>query len=283
MFDNANFQALEASSAIRYLVPYDWYKNSGQSAEVKGFMERAAAPPAPTCWSTSRLVAVATTTAATRSARSAARRASRPTSRRSSASAASYPSVQDVRRLERGATTSRSRRPRSPKLAAKYFLAARSVCRSLQDRRRRRARLRRTWSRWLSDVQALRQGQGADLGPAQLRRRQPQAHLAARATCCGKAPGEVWLTETGGILKFLPQLPALRDAPGERDEVHVQAGPNVRLAPRGLRGRDHAALQLPVDRRAAQRPLRRRPREPERHAAQGLQAVFKQKAKRCKR
>ena len=74
MFDNANFQSLKIKR-IRYLVPFDWYKNAGQNAEVIGLHEPRRAAPAPTSSSTSRPVVVATTTAATRRRRSAARRA----------------------------------------------------------------------------------------------------------------------------------------------------------------------------------------------------------------
>ena len=67
-----------------------------------------------------------------------------------------------------------------PKLAAKYFLALRSVCRSLLDRRRRRARLQGD-AELAGQVQAQREEQGADLRPAQLRGREPQDARRARA------------------------------------------------------------------------------------------------------
>ena len=108
---------------------------------------------------------------------------------------------------------------------------------------------------WLSGVPPQGQGQGADLRPAQLRRRQPQARDRHAPRCCARSRGEVWLTETGGILKFLPTLPALRDAPGEARTKYM-----FKLADRydTRRSRhalaDHAALQLPVDRRRARAP-----------------------------
>ena len=40
MFANPDFQSLNIKR-IRYLVPWDWYKHSGQNAEVQGFMRLA--------------------------------------------------------------------------------------------------------------------------------------------------------------------------------------------------------------------------------------------------
>ena len=42
MFDNKNFQALKIKR-IRYLVAFDWYKQSWQRNEVDAFMKRAQA------------------------------------------------------------------------------------------------------------------------------------------------------------------------------------------------------------------------------------------------
>ena len=56
-------------------------------------------------------------------------------------------------------------------------------------------------------------------------------------------PGEVWLTETGGIAKF-GRLKSQHLAPGQPHEVDVQAGQPVRLAPARAALEDHAALRL---------------------------------------
>ena len=50
-------------------------------------------------------------------------------------------------------------------------------------------------------------------------------------------PGQVWLTETGGIVKFKPQLPDESGARGAGDEVHVLAGQVLQQARRGMRSK----------------------------------------------
>ena len=42
MFDDPHYQALEIQR-VRYLVPFDWFKNKGIDAEVSSFMHRAQA------------------------------------------------------------------------------------------------------------------------------------------------------------------------------------------------------------------------------------------------
>ena len=63
------------------------------------------------------------------------------------------------------------------------------------------------------------------------------------------APGEVWLTETGGILKFLPSFPRSETRQANRTKYMFKLADTYDRRRSGLRGRDHAALQLPVDRR----------------------------------
>ena len=62
-------------------------------------------------------------------------------------------------------------------------------------------------------------GHAEDLGPAQLLRRQPPAKAGARAKSCSALGGQVWLTETGGIVQVrrrLPEQARLRPARGRR-------------------------------------------------------------------
>ena len=56
-------------------------------------------------------------------------------------------------------------------------------------------------------------------------------------------PGQVWLTETGGIVE-VPGLPLQPVAGGQPHEVDVQAGQPLRLAPARAALEDHAALRL---------------------------------------
>ncbi len=77
--------------------------------------------------------------------------------------------------------------------------------------------------------------------------------------------GQVWLTETGGIVKFGKDFPRSTKRAAYAHEVHVLAGAQVQA--------HQADLQLPLLRRAEERPLRRRAGQPERLLAPGLQAV----------
>ena len=63
-----------------------------------------------------------------------------------------------------------------------------------------------------------------DLGPAQLLRHQPPAELAHARALSRAFGGQVWLTETGGIVKFggaFPNCTARAYARGEGAQVHV--------------------------------------------------------------
>ena len=279
MFDNAELpgaqdQARPLPRAVR-LVQAQLPGRRGQ-----GLHGSRAAPTAPTCSCTSRPARLLHERPVLKRKKSCrAPSVEAPTRRPSSASAREFPRVktfgvwnegnhvsqptsQEARSSPRSTSSPRARLCRSCKIVAADVL----------DRRTCRA--------WLSKFKPQGQGQGADLRPAQLRRRQPQAHVRARRGCCAPSPGEVWLTETGGILKFLPRFPRSETRQAKRDEVHVQAGRQVRHAPQRhalARSRGSTTTSGPASR--AQRALRRRAREPERLAAQGLQAV--QAGPRC--
>ena len=124
----------------------------------------------------------------------------------------------------------------------------------------------------------LRQAKGspAPVGPAQLPGRQlPHVRGHARG-CCATVPGEVWLTETGGLVKFDGRgSGTARARAATAHEVDVQAGGPVRLAPARLRSK---ITQLFVYKWFGE------PRgarfdsglvNPRRHAAQGVLDVFR--------
>ena len=73
-------------------------------------------------------------------------------------------------------------------------------------RRARRARTSRPTLRYISEfkreIGRLRTVDAEDLGPAQLLGHQPPAKAGARANCARALGGQVWLTETGGIVQF---------------------------------------------------------------------------------
>ena len=152
------------------------------------------------------------------------------------------------------ATTSRSRPPRSPSWprstsspraarAARCTLVAADVLDSA------------TWSPGCSTFQRNAKGKAHDLRPAQLLGRQPQDARTARRALLRTVPGQVWLTETGGILKFLPQFPRNASRQANRTKYMFQLANRYDTNRRsGLRCEDHAALQLPVHRRARRAP-----------------------------
>ena len=88
-------------------------------------------------------------------------------------------------------------------------------------------------------------------------------HSTGTRAVLADTTGQLWLTETGGIVKLVGRLPVQPHAPDEGDQVHVLADRN--LAP------DHPPVRLPMDRRGHRAgALRRRPDGRARQAAPGL-------------
>ena len=78
------------------------------------------------------------------------------------------------------------------------------------------------------------------------------------------------MTETGGIVQFKPDFPRQSRAPRARASYMFSLASQLLRAAQRLPLEDHAALLLPVHGRRQLGPLRRRARQPRRHAAQGL-------------
>ena len=202
MFDDTHFQDLDIQR-VRYLVPYDWFKNKGIDAEVSSFMHRAQADGAE--------VLVHFT----------ARRGCYENGRYSKRKVCRAPSVRTYKknfkrfRAEFPGTTvfgvwnegNHVSQPiyNKPKLAAQYFLAARSACRTctfvaadVLDSKNMES--------WLSKFDRYDKGKARIFGLHNYsdvnRKRSSGTKRLLR-----RVGGEVWLTETGGILKFLPQFP----------------------------------------------------------------------------
>ena len=271
---DARFEKLGIDK-VRFLVPYDWFKKQGNEDEVKAFMERAAAAD------TDVLVHFT------------ARRGCYDNGRYSKRKVCKAPSVKtykkNVKRFIREFPETREigvwneanhvSQPtaRKPGLAAKYFLAARSVCKGCKivaadvlDSSNMES--------WLSGFDRKDKGKARIYGLHNYsdvnRKRSSGTTRLLR-----KVGGEVWLTETGGILKFLPQFPRSETRQASAHEVHVQAREPLRHAPLGHALAHHAALQLPVDGREAERALRRRPRGPDGQARKAFKAFKKLEAK----
>lgn len=199
MFDNPNYRKL-GIKRIRYIVPFDWYKHRFQIDEVTNFIKRADADGAE--------VLVHFT----------AKRGCYNRGRYSRKKKCRAPSVRTYRK---SFTRFRKRFPTTdtfgvwneanhvsqpvankPRLAAKYFLSARKACRSctfvaadVLDSSNMAA--------WLGRFRAASQGKARIYGLHNYsdvnRKRSSGTRRLLRIVS-----GQVWLTETGGILKFLP-------------------------------------------------------------------------------
>jgi hypothetical protein len=202
MFDNKNFQALKVKR-IRYLVAFDWYKQSWQRNEVDAFMKRARTAGADV------LVHFTSKRGCYNNGRYSKRKSCRAPSVAKYKSAfkrfqRTYPWVKTYGAWNEGNHISQPTFNK-PKLAAKYFLAARSLCRSCRivaadvlDQS--------NMTSWLRKFMRYDKGKARIWGLHNYgdvnRKRSSFTRELLRI-----APGEVWLTETGGILKFGRQFP----------------------------------------------------------------------------
>jgi Glycosyl hydrolase catalytic core len=197
MFDNANFQSLNIKR-IRYLVPIDWYKHAGQKAEVLGFLNRANADGAD----------VLVHFTARRGCYNNGRYSKRKVCKAPSVGKYTYafkrlrrefPFVKTIGVWNEGNHSSQPTY-RSPKRAAQYFLAARKACRSCKlvaadvlDTK--------NMTSWLTTFKRYAKGKARIWGLHNYGDVNRKRSTGTRALL-RMAPGEVWLTETGGILKF---------------------------------------------------------------------------------
>jgi hypothetical protein len=202
MFDNKNFQALNVKR-IRYLVAFDWYKQRWQRDEVDAFMKRAQAADAEV------LVHFTSKRGCYNNGRYSKRKSCRAPSVRKYKSAfkrfqRTYPWVKTYGSWNEGNHVSQPTF-KKPRRAAKYFLAARSLCRSCKiiaadvlDQS--------NMTSWLRKFMRYDKGKARIWGMHNYgdvnRKRSSFTRELLRVV-----PGEVWLTETGGILKFGRQFP----------------------------------------------------------------------------
>ena len=197
MFDNPNFQSLNIKR-VRYLVPWDWYKSDVQQAEMRTFLTRARQARAD----------VLVHFTARRGCYNNGRYSKRKVCRAPSVSKYKY-AFKRLRREHSFVRTigvwnegNHSSQPvaRNPKRAAQYFLAARRLCRSCKlvaadvlDTK--------NMTSWVASFKRFAKGKARIWGLHNYgdvnRRRSTGTRQLLRV-----APGEVWLTETGGILKM---------------------------------------------------------------------------------
>ena len=202
MFDNKNFKSLRIKR-IRYLVAYDWYKVQWQREEVDAFMRRSAVAGADV------LVHFTSRRGCYNNGRYSKRKVCRAPSVRAYKSSFKrfqklYPWVKTYGAWNEGNHVSQPV-ARNPKRAAQYFLAARSLCRSCKivaadvlDQS--------NMARWVTQFKRYAKGKAKIWGLHNYgdvnRNRTSGTRGLLRIV-----PGEVWLTETGGILKFGRQYP----------------------------------------------------------------------------
>jgi hypothetical protein len=197
MFDNPNYQSLNIDN-VRYLVPWDWYKHAGQKAEVDAFLDRAEQADAD----------VLAHFTARRGCYNNGKYSKRKVCKAPSVSKYKYafkrlrrehPFIKTIGVWNEG---NHSSQPvaRNPKRAAQYFLAARSLCRSCKlvaadvlDTK--------NMSSWMASFKRFAKGKARIWGLHNYgdvnRKRSTGTREMLRI-----APGEVWLTETGGILQM---------------------------------------------------------------------------------
>ena len=232
VFDDARFKKTQIKR-VRYLVPWDWRRLAGQRRETSSFVDRATSSgrelfvtftASRGCWKNNRY--------------SSARRCRAPsTSRYLKAFRAFRKRFPAVRVFAPWNEANHASQPtsRSPRLAARYYNALRSACRrctlvaaDVLDQRGVDAYLRafmrhakgspRRWGLHnYSDVNRVRSS-------------------GTRAVL-RTVPGEVWLTETGGVLVFGSSFPRSESRAAARTRYMFQLADAFRNRRAGLRSR----------------------------------------------
>jgi hypothetical protein len=201
MFESSRFEKLGIDK-VRFLVPYDWFKKQGNEDEVKAFMERAAASD------TDVLVHFTARRGCYNNGKYSKRKVCKaPKVKRYKKNVKrflrEFPETREIGVWNEGNHVSQPTHNK-PGLAAKYFLAARSVCKGCKivaadvlDSS--------NMERWLRGFDRKDKGKARIYGLhnySDVNRKRSSGTTRLLRT----VGGEVWLTETGGILKFLPQF-----------------------------------------------------------------------------
>ena len=201
MFESSRFEKLGIDK-VRFLVPYDWFKKQGNEDEVKAFMERAAASD------TDVLVHFTARRGCYNHGKYSKRKVCKAPSvkkykKNVKRFLREFPETSEIGVWNEGNHVSQPTHNK-PGLAAKYFLAARSVCKGCKivaadvlDSSNMES--------WLSGFDRKDKGKARVYGLhnySDVNRKRSSGTTRLLRT----VGGEVWLTETGGILKFLPQF-----------------------------------------------------------------------------
>ena len=202
MFESSRFQKLGIDK-VRFLVPYDWFKKQGNEDEVKAFMERAAASD------TDVLVHFTARRGCYNHGKYSKRKVCKAPSvkkykKNVKRFLREFPETSEIGVWNEANHVSQPTHDK-PGLAAKYFLAARSACRTCKivaadvlDSS--------NMERWLRGFDAKDKGKARIYGLHNYsdvnRRRAIKTRELLRI-----APGQVWLTETGGIVSFTSKFP----------------------------------------------------------------------------
>jgi Glycosyl hydrolase catalytic core len=199
MFDDAHYEKLNIKR-VRYLVPIDWYKHDFQDAEVTGFLSRAGTA------GTEVLVHFTAKRGCYTNGRYKGSKKCKAPSVKQYKKAfkrfrEEFPDIDTFGVWNEGNHVSQPT-AHKPKKAAKYFLAARKACRSctlvaadVLDSKNMES--------WLSKFRRAAKGKATIWGLhnySDVNRK----HATGTKRLLRIVPGQVWLTETGGILKFLP-------------------------------------------------------------------------------
>ena len=201
MFDAPTWQKLKLKR-VRYIVPWDWYKHAGQNAEVVAFMNRAHAARQDV------LLSFSANRSCYRNGRYRHVKACKAPSQKTYGAAVkrfikAYPWVKTYAPWNEENHVSQPT-AKSPKLAAAYYATMRKVARhktimaaDLLDQS--------NLGRYLSRFLHYSHGKGRIWGLHNYedvnRHRSTGLQTMLRI-----APGQVWLTETGGIVTFLPKF-----------------------------------------------------------------------------
>lgn len=202
MFSQPAYQALRIEK-VRFLVPYDWFKDAGQKGEVDGFMTQALAADADVLVHfTARRGCFGLTGRYSRSKACKAPSVATYT-KNFKRFKAEYPTVRTYGVWNEGNHVSQPVYS-NPRRAAQYFLALRKNCSGCKivaadvlDTRNMDA--------WLRTFLRSARGKARIFG---LHNYQDVNRRTSDGTrdLLRQVKGEVWLTETGGILTFLPSF-----------------------------------------------------------------------------
>jgi hypothetical protein len=232
MYDNPLFQSLKVKR-VRYLVPWDWYKHKGQNAEVVGYMARARLAKA------DLLVHFTARRGCYDNGRYSKRKVCRAPSAKTFKSSfkrfkKAYPWVTTYGVWNEANHPSQPT-VRNPRLAAKYFLALRKNCGGCSivaldvlDTKNMQS--------YVAAFRRSAQGKARiyglhNYGDVNRRRSTGTRQLLA------VAPGQVWLTETGGILKFGREYPRNAKRQARATKYMFKLASTYDSRQRGLRGR----------------------------------------------